>query len=465
MIGARPFEGILAFALTLLLVPDVACVQPHDDDASPPGDDDTSADDDTAGDDDTGADDDTAGDDDTGGDDDSEVIYNGCGDHRDGIRAAGTWVEPIEAPYLPFFDRNDTTGALEDAIDVYDCAEDVGESGPEVVYRFVTDAPGDFRAEVACDEPVDVDLHLLADPQVVDGLALGCLERAHIVLEVDDLPAGEYWLVADSWNDDDGTEYDGPYEVAFEWISDEVWTDVPLAPGVTWSRLRDPDLQGGDQTLNLLTVDPTAGVDLQPALHGGCVTVPDMAADLGAYAGINAGFFGGGCAALDMVKADGELLATNAATGGAQRTLGWTPGAVPSFDWIDAGADWPDKTDALGAHPSLVTAGAALVDPSSGDGFYTSRHPRSAMALTGDGTLLLLTVDGRTSAGDGMTTDQLAALLVDLGAVDAANLDGGGSTTMVVEDCWIGDVVNSPSDNGAADHHGQRAVSDGLYLR
>jgi len=74
-------------------------------------------------------------------------------------------------------------------------------------------------------------------------------------------------------------------------------------------------------------------------------------------------------------------------------------------------------------------------------------------------------VDGRTSAGDGMTCEQTAQLMIDLGAVDAVNLDGGGSTTMVVRDCWIGDVVNHPSDNGEADHHGERSVSDGVYLR
>jgi exopolysaccharide biosynthesis protein len=55
--------------------------------------------------------------------------------------------------------------------------------------------------------------------------------------------------------------------------------------------------------------------------------------------------------------------------------------------------------------------------------------------------------------------------MVDLGAQQAINLDGGGSTTMVVEDCWIGDVVNAPSDDGTSGHEGERAVSDGLYIR
>ena len=63
-----------------------------------------------------------------------------------------------------------------------------------------------------------------------------------------------------------------------------------------------------------------------------------------------------------------------------------------------------------------------------------------------------ITVDGRTSAGQGLTTTDLASLMVDLGAVDAVNLDGGGSTTMSIFQCWLNDVVNHPSDNSSDDH-------------
>ena len=43
--------------------------------------------------------------------------------------------------------------------------------------------------------------------------------------------------------------------------------------------------------------------------------------------------------------------------------------------------------------------------------------------------------------------------------VQALGLDGGGSTTMVVEDCWLNDVVNNPSDDGSAGHGGSRSVA------
>ena len=434
-----------------------SCADATDDDTHTiPDDDDASGDDDDAGDDDA-----TAGDD----DDTTPPPYNGCGTGRSGQRGPGTWDEPIDAPYLPFFDRHDTTTSTTDLADTYDCAPDLGEHGPEVVYRFVADHPGTFRAEVDCVEPVDVDLHLLQVPQIVDGTATGCIERAHIELEVNGLAAGEYWLVVDSWSDD-ADEYPGAYEIAFEWIADDVWTEVEVEPGVTWSRLRSPDLHGGDQTISVLRVAAAAPTDIQPHDHDGCLSVPAAAADLDAFAAINAGFFASGCAPLDLIKADGVLYAANTCTGSAQRTLGWTPGHPRQFAWVDSGADWPEVSDAVGSHPSLVTGGQVEVDPNDpSNSFYTSRHPRSAMGLTAEGDLLLVTVDGRTSAGDGMTTDQLAQFMIELGAVDAANLDGGGSTTMVVRDCWVGDVVNHPSDNGAADHHGERSVSDGIYLR
>jgi len=446
----------LLLGLGLALIACAADADPDDDSAAPAADDD-------AVDDDSGhlPDDDAA-------DDDTSAVpraYNGCGIHRDGVKAAGTWAEPIDAPYLPFFDRNDTTESSEDRADFYDCAPTLGEAGTEVVYRFVADHAGTFHAEVDCDEPVDVDLHLLQAPSVQDGQAAGCIDRAHIELWVEGLQPGEYWLVADSWSDDGG-EYPGAYEVAFEWIADDVWVEVEVQPGVTWSRMRSPDLQDGDQTVNVLRVDPAADVDVQPHMHGGCRTVPDVAFDLGAFAAVNAGFFASGCAPLDLIKADGTLYAANTCTGGAQRSLGWNEGGDRRFEWIDYGADWPEVDNAVGAHPSLVTGSSVAVDPyDGGSTFYTSRHPRTAMGLTTEGALVLVTVDGRTTAGDGMTCEQTAQLLLDLGAVDAANLDGGGSTTMIVRDCWIGDVVNHPSDNGEPDHHGERAVSDGIYLR
>jgi exopolysaccharide biosynthesis protein len=65
-------------------------------------------------------------------------------------------------------------------------------------------------------------------------------------------------------------------------------------------------------------------------------------------------------------------------------------------------------------------------------------------------------VDGRQpELSVGMTLAELASLLIELGAVEAVNMDGGGSTAMVIR----GRVVNSPSDLS-----GERAVGDALLV-
>jgi Phosphodiester glycosidase len=88
--------------------------------------------------------------------------------------------------------------------------------------------------------------------------------------------------------------------------------------------------------------------------------------------------------------------------------------------------------------------------------FVRSRQPRTLAGVRRDGTLLLVTVDGRRPGWSaGVTLTEAARLMRSLGARDALNLDGGGSTGMVVR----GELVNRPSDPS-----GERAVSDGIFV-
>jgi len=85
-----------------------------------------------------------------------------------------------------------------------------------------------------------------------------------------------------------------------------------------------------------------------------------------------------------------------------------------------------------------------------------ARHPRTAVGFSRDSsTLLLLTVDGRSENSGGMTLVELANVMRELGAWQAMNFDGGGSTTMVID----GKVVNHPSDK-----EGERAVGNALLV-
>ena len=68
----------------------------------------------------------------------------------------------------------------------------------------------------------------------------------------------------------------------------------------------------------------------------------------------------------------------------------------------------------------------------------------------------MITVDGRQpGVSVGMTLQELADYMLSLGATDAMNLDGGGSTTMYLD----GKVVNTPSDK-----EGERKVSDAMVV-
>ena len=178
-----------------------------------------------------------------------------CGIGKHEARQNGTWSDPLEPSYLPMVDEHNTALSTEDSIDFYDCAPTTNESGNEVIYRFTVTNPGRFRAKLSDPSGVDIDLHLLQNPQVNNGVASGCIDRAHEELDVPNLPAGTYYLIADSWNG-----LVGDYRLAFEWDSDGTWNTVPVTDGITWERLTTSSMYGGQQTINVLRVNPSLDV-------------------------------------------------------------------------------------------------------------------------------------------------------------------------------------------------------------
>jgi hypothetical protein len=112
-----------------------------------------------------------------------------------------------------------------------------------------------------------------------------------------------------------------------------------------------------------------------------------------------------------------------------------------------------EGTEGTAGAPLTAAVGAApiLRDGNPAAGLDDARaDPRTAAGLSADGTrLYLLTVDGRSAASEGLTLRELAELLRDLGADDGANLDGGGSSTLVTRGPAPGaraEVRNAPSD-------------------
>ncbi len=113
----------------------------------------------------------------------------------------------------------------------------------------------------------------------------------------------------------------------------------------------------------------------------------------------------------------------------------------------------------VGGGTQLVKDGKVL-DPFTQN--ITGVHPRTGLGITKDRKhIILVTVDGRTSSYRGVTQTELAKLLIQLGAYEAINLDGGGSTQMVTTSPFTGTIgtVNYPSDQV------ERKMYTGLAIR
>jgi hypothetical protein len=128
--------------------------------------------------------------------------------------------------------------------------------------------------------------------------------------------------------------------------------------------------------------------------------------------------------------------------------------------------------DLLQAGPLLVLdRQAAVVAGQDAEGFSAGAHqfdsditcgryPRAALAVTQE-RLLLIACDGRTRRDAGMTLPELGSALVQLGAIDALNLDGGGSASLV----YGGKLRNRPREQHGIDLLEGRAIVTAIALR
>jgi len=126
--------------------------------------------------------------------------------------------------------------------------------------------------------------------------------------------------------------------------------------------------------------------------------------------------------------------------------------------------------DVLQAGPLLVREGASVITAGDDEGFTAGahqfdsdisdgRHPRCAIALT-ERHVLAVACDGRAPDDAGLTLAELADLLVDLGARDALNLDGGGSASLVCH----GELVNRPREQHGIELLDGRPIATALVL-
>ncbi|HEX9824155.1 MAG TPA: phosphodiester glycosidase family protein [Actinomycetota bacterium] len=135
-----------------------------------------------------------------------------------------------------------------------------------------------------------------------------------------------------------------------------------------------------------------------------------------------------------------EAALIRSLTDGERITISWTFG-------------WGGVSDGIAGYPLLVRSGS--VDIGACGDAICGNHPRTGLGIAGNGDILLVVVDGRQEKWSmGMTLLEFARQMKRLGARWAMNLDGGGSSTMVVR----GKVVNRPSGGS------ERSVSSAVLV-
>ncbi|NLT63000.1 MAG: hypothetical protein GXY01_00855 [Clostridiales bacterium] len=149
------------------------------------------------------------------------------------------------------------------------------------------------------------------------------------------------------------------------------------------------------------------------------------------------------------------LSVSNNATDGLKAAIGSITAGTTVTLKISSPSEWTNVSYAIGSLYKLVTNGAVV------SGLPAGTAPRSAVGKKADGSLVFYTIDGRQSGHSvGVTITRLAERMAELGCVEAAIMDGGGSTSMNA--IYLGDSsasqINNPSDGY------QRSVTNYIML-
>lgn len=271
-----------------------------------------------------------------------------------------------------------------------------------------------------------------------------------------------------------------------EAFSRAAWQETPVAEGITLRQCafagRDT-LFGSNQFLSVLIVSPArecalvaapagtlaltselaAGTVTTPALDSGTDSTPALAAVNGSFFHMKAPYGGSTFSRINNV-----IVSENAPVENFRRDPQRSGAIVVSEGRFSVVTGFgPERTyeESLAGETILTAGPMLLLDGVRSDlhpfKFNSNRHPRTAFGIRMDGTLIFVVADGRNAKAAGLSMAELQQVMIWLGCRDAINLDGGGSSTMVVS----GAVVNHPCDNRRFDADGERPVANAWVIR
>lgn len=253
------------------------------------------------------------------------------------------------------------------------------------------------------------------------------------------------------------------------------WNKEKVAKGIEWRQYHftgEEKIFDAEEFVNVIVIDQKKAKRrfALTALEGKLRRTSQAALDSGAIVAINGSFYNTRPPynSVCYLKINGEVIFERSGKMGDR-----DGGAVLIDDRGRVSVEQGDPVDlqwvSTRTEPSIIGSGPMMlqdgqrIDMGTG-AFVTLRHPRTAIGTSGN-KVYLVTVDGRSKGNSlGVNLNELANILKWLGAENALNLDGGGSTTMYIEGQPENGIVNRPCDNQKFDRQGERRVSNSLLL-
>lgn len=289
-----------------------------------------------------------------------------------------------------------------------------------------------------------------------------------------------------------------------EILENAKWETKDLRKGLKLSVCSFDTLYGVPQQLSMLEIDPKY-YRFDFVDHDGMKRTSTMATAAREVAALNGTFYDmdlGNSVAylqirgllLDTSRHDDVYPQINGAlkiTKGKMEIVDWSPeieAAQRAKIEKDAGVKYGEMRDHLGkpsprfvvksrkqenisymaAQPMLIKNGKPILPLADMPGFNVKKHNRS-IVFTKGGKIYFLVIDGRAKGhAEGMSIAEMQDLLLFLGAEQALNMDGGGSSTLWLSTAYKwSQIVNFPSDNHQYDHNGERYISNhiGVYAK
>lgn len=221
-------------------------------------------------------------------------------------------------------------------------------------------------------------------------------------------------------------QYDTSIYVAEVWLSSAEYLKTALAEGSYGKNItqKTSEMASENQAILAINGDYYGARQTGYVIRNGVIYREEGAADTDVL----------------CIYADGSLAITNSSEKSAEELV--REGVWQAFSF----------------GPGLLEDGQITVSETDEVGKAKASNPRTAIGIIDDLHYVFVVSDGRTDASEGLSLYQLAEFLQSLGVQTAYNLDGGGSSTMVLN----GEIINNPTTGG--NHTKERSVSDIVYI-